>query len=422
LLRRSLLPAFKVKPFPPEEVTSINHEAEADPRETGLSRADVDAIWQSVVSLYRSGVEPAVALCIRRHGKVVIDRAIGHLSGNAPGDARSVPKVLAKHDSLYNLYSGSKAVTAMLIHLLDQQGKLHLDDPVAHYIPEFARHGKEGITVRQVLTHRAGLPSVPGVKVNLDLLDDPKLILDVLCDARPIAGPGRRLAYHAVTGGFLLREVAERATGTNLRTLLHREILGPLGFRSFNYGVPPERLSEVGLNAFTGLPALPPYSWMLERSLGVTIREAVTLSNDPRFLTGIVPSGNIIGTADEGSKFFQLLLNGGELDGVRIFEPRTVRRAVAETSYRELDWILGFPVRYGMGFMLGAKVFSVYGPDTTQAYGHLGFSNVVVYADPERDISVSLMTTGKPFLTPEQLYWLNVTRTIARLCPRDRAA
>jgi hypothetical protein len=70
-----------------------------------------------------------------------------------------------------------------------------------------------------------------------------------------------------------------------------------------------------------------------------------------------------------------------------------------------------------MGFMLGSRRFSLYGPDSPRAFGHVGFTNVIAYADPDRDISVCLMTSGKPFITPGQLAWLNVARTIARRCP-----
>ena len=142
------------------------------------------------------------------------------------------------------------------------------------------------------------------------------------------------------------------------------------------------------------------------------------VSNDPRFLPAIIPSGNIIATGRETTRFMQLLLNGGELDGVRVFEPRTVARAMAEQSYLELDLTLALPVRYSMGFMLGAPVASIYGLGTPKAFGHVGFTNVFVYADPQREISVALMTTGKPVLSPMVAKLLWVLQVIARKMPR----
>jgi CubicO group peptidase (beta-lactamase class C family) len=417
-VRSQWLPPFHVPSFPPEEVTSRNVAAEGDPREVGMTRADVDEIWESIVHLYRGGLHPAIALCVRKNGHVILDRAIGHERGNAPGARRSDPKVPIRHDSLFNLFSASKSITAMVIHLLDERGQLHLDDAVAEYIPEFGRNGKEGLTIRQLLTHRAGIPTVRDAPIELNLLSDWDRILTILCQTRPLSVPGRRLAYHALTSGYVLGEVVRRVTGRDLRTFLRGEILDPLGFRSFGYGVAPERVGEVAENAFTGMPSMPPQSWLIKRALGMGVVEATEASNDPRFLTAIIPSGNIIGTAEEASRFYQMLLNEGELDGVRIFDPRTVRRAIAEQSYLELDSFLGFPVRYGMGFVLGAPTFSLYGPHTENAFGHVGFTAVLAWADPDRGISVGLMTSGKPFITPGQIAWLQVPRTIARVCPR----
>ena len=146
----------------------------------------------------------------------------------------------------------------------------------------------------------------------------------------------------------------------------------------------------------------------------------VELTNEPRFLTSVVPSGNVVATATELSRFFQLLLNGGTLDGRQVFEPRTVRRAVAEQSYLEIDFTLALPFRYGMGFMLGADWFSLYGPDTRSAFGHLGFTNVIGWADPARDVAGALITTGKPLIYLGLLDLWDVLRQIGLACPKGR--
>ena len=417
--RRKL--AMHVRAYPPADVTRRS-VAEVDPREGGLEKADVEAMWAAVVNLYETKLHPGISLCVRRRGKVVLDRAIGHERGKSPGDAKDAPTVQARPESLFNFFSASKAVTAMVIHRLDEQRALHLDDAVVEYFPEFGKNGKEEVTIRQVLTHRAGIPAVPGTKVDLALLTDNERMLGVLCEAKPLSVPGRRLAYHALTGGFILGEVVKRVTGRDIRHVLREDILAPLGFATFDYGVPRERVNDVAVNAFTGLPAFPPQSWAIERALGLGVREATDASNDPRFLTGIVPSGNIIGTANEASRFFQLLLSEGELDGTRVFDARTVRRAVREQSYLEVDSFLGMPVRYAMGFMLGGDLFSPYGAHTPRAFGHIGFTNVVAWADPERELAVGLMTSGKPFITPGQIAWLKVARTIAQVCPRTSSA
>jgi CubicO group peptidase (beta-lactamase class C family) len=412
MARSGIVPDPRVQVFPPEEVTSIDEEHEVAPREVGLEREDIEAIWGAVIRHYRTGLHPALALCVRYRGRVILRRALGHLRGNMP-ETTDDAFLKAGHGALFNLYSGTKAITAMVIHLLDQRRLIHLDDPVADYIPEFARHGKEDITIRQLLTHRAGIPALPGEHFELSMLQRPREVIELLCDARPLSVPGRRLAYHALTGGFLLGEITERVTGRSLRAFLKEEIGDPWSLGVFNYGVPPEVVPEVARNALTG-PQLPPISWMFQRSIGVDPATAVAYANDPIFLTSVVPSGNLITTPDGACRFFEGLLRGGTLDGVQVFEPRTVRRALAEQSFLEMDSSLGLPVRYSMGFMLGGDVFSVYGPRTPRAFGHVGFSNVLLWADPDRELSAAYLNTGKPFATLDQLAWLAVPRTLVQ--------
>jgi CubicO group peptidase (beta-lactamase class C family) len=418
----SMIPSFvKRAPIPKdvESVTSIIPEREVDPRSVGVEPAGVDAIWKSVARLYRDGLHPAIQLCVRRRGQVILDRAIGYARGGGPDDPPYAKKIHVTPDTPFNTFSASKAVTAMVIHSLDEQNLLHLDDPVCDYIPEFARNGKQWITIRHVLTHRAGIPNVPPEVMKLENLDNPEIVLEYLCSSAPLWRPGRYLAYHAISGGFLLGEIVRRVAGDDIRTVLAAEFLEPLGFRWMNYGVKPEDVDKVALNYFTGAPVIFPLSWVFRRFLGVDFERVAELGNDPRYLTGIVPSGNIVSTANELSRFYQILLNGGELDGVRVLQPRTIRRAIAEQSYLEFDLSLAMPVRYGMGFMLGGNYFSFYGPDTMNAFGHIGFINVMGWADPDRQITVGFMTSGKPLLYPEIWHFSDVFKQIGLACPKE---
>jgi CubicO group peptidase (beta-lactamase class C family) len=399
-------------------VTSIRAEREADPRSVGASRDGIARVWSAVERLYASGVHPAVQLCVRRHGRVLLDRAIGHAHGNGPDDGSATAKTPVTPDTPFCTLSASKAVTAMIVHWLDQENVIRLDDPVCEYVPEFGRHGKEWITIRHVLAHRAGIPNLPPQVMRLERLDDLDEVMDILCDAEPVSRAGRQLAYHAVTGGFVLGEVVRRVTGRSIRDVLNETIRRPLGFRWLSYGVAPEDVPRVATNYVTGPPVLPPFSYLFQRGLGVSFQDAVAMSNDARFLTGLVPAANIVATANEFSRFYQLLLDGGTLDGVRVFQPRTIRRATSEQSYLEFDFTLGLPFRYSLGFMLGAQWLSLYGPDTVHAFGHLGFTNVICWADPERGVAASLMTSGKPFIYPELWYLLDVVRQIGLACPK----
>src|SRR5688572_13624141 len=98
-----------VRVHPPERVSSL--AAETDPRDVGLRGEDVEEMWRAVVRLYQTGLHPAIALCVRRRGQVVLDRAIGHARGNGPDDPPGAELVLATPATLFNLFSASKAVT-----------------------------------------------------------------------------------------------------------------------------------------------------------------------------------------------------------------------------------------------------------------------------------------------------------------------
>ena len=185
----------------PDDLDAVTSRGpEADPESVGLSGELIERTWDAAVDLYRSGVHPALQLCLRREGAVVLDRAIGHGRGNGPSDDRETPKVAATTETPFCIYSTSKAVTALVVHMLAERGALAIDDRVADHIPEYARHGKGEITIGHVLAHRAGVASLPREALDLDLLDDREHLLELICDAKPAAAPGRLLAYHAVSG------------------------------------------------------------------------------------------------------------------------------------------------------------------------------------------------------------------------------
>lgn len=172
------------------------------------------------------------------------------------------------------------------------------------------------------------MPNLPREAFDLDRIGDREFILGMLCDARPATRPGRLTAYHAVSGGLIVAEIVRRVIGRGIRDVLADEILDPLGFRWANFGVAPEDVDLVARCAQTGPPVLPPLSTLLTRALGVGPSEIVALGNDPRFLTGLVPSANVVTTAAELSRFFELLRRGGELDGpTRTYSPGLIRSA-----------------------------------------------------------------------------------------------
>jgi CubicO group peptidase (beta-lactamase class C family) len=144
----------------------------------------------------------------------------------------------------------------------------------------------------------------------------------------------------------------------------------------------------------------------------------IELSNDPRFLTGVVPAASVMTNANELGRFFEIFRQGGELDGVRVVTPETIRTALTEQSHLEIDLSLVFPTRFSYGLMLGAKLVSLYGRDTDLAFGHLGLINIMGWADPERGISGGLVTSGKALLYPEVHRFYGVMQRIASEVPK----
>jgi CubicO group peptidase (beta-lactamase class C family) len=399
-----------------EAVTTIGEEA--DPADAGLDKRAVQRIWNGALDLYRSGVHPAVQVCVRREGVAVLDRVIGHARGNGPDDPADAEKVLATPDTPFLIYSGSKAVTAFVVHMLVDRGVVDLEDPVAEYVPEYAQGGKESITIGQVLAHRAGVPSLPREVFDLERVTDREFILNALSEAKPFGKPGEFLAYHAVTGGFILAEVVYRATGRDIRKVLAEEILEPLRFRWNDYGVRLSDVPAVAADYVTGAPVLPPFSQLISRALGVGIEQLVEWSHDERFLTAVVPSANVVTTANELSRFYELFRRGGELDGVRVMTAETIRRALTEQSRLEIDLTLGFPTRFAYGLMLGSSWISLFGRDTQHAFGHLGFTNMLAWADPERALACAVMTNGKPLLYPELPRFYTLMQRITYSAPK----
>lgn len=378
-------------------LTQLIPGQEVDPQDVGLTTHQRDVIWAAVENLYRTGISPAITFCLRKGGKVVLNRSLGHRRGNGPLDTPDTPKELAHPDTPMCLFSASKVVTAMLIHKLAETHHIDLLAPVAHYLPEFGVNGKQHITTAHILSHRAGIPTIQG-DFETDLLFDTPAVVKMLFEAHPQSRSGHKAAYHAVTGGYILGELIQRVTGMDARQYLQQLITTPLGMKHFNFGLDKAYRGTEAVGYATGLKPVLAVDWFLQNALGGDLDTVVNLTNDSRFMDIICPAGNVFATADEACRFFELLLRGGELDGVRVFDPLTVKRATLEAGKPQFDGTLLAPLRYSHGMMLGSNPVGLYGPMTGKAFGHLGFSNIFCWADPERDISVSLLTSGKPVI------------------------
>lgn len=398
-------------------VTDHDPASEADPRDAGLSAEAVARIWSVVETLYRTGLHPGIQIVLRRRGRVFLDRAIGHAAGIAADDPDVVRRPL-RRDTPICLFSASKAVTAMLVHALAEQGRFRLDDPVADYIPEYAQNGKAATSIAQLLAHQAGIPRLPVRRADPALLGDWERTLRLLCAARPVHAAGQQ-SYHAITAGFILGELLRRTSGESLPMLLRRHFAEPLGARWLSYGLAPADQPLAARNAFTGGRLLPGIAQVAHRALGVDFEQVPAIANSPAFMSAVIPAGNIYACADDVGRFFEMLLREGRWQDRRLLQPETVRRAVAPTGSIRIDRTLLVPVRFSMGMVLGERPFGLYGRNCREAYGHLGFMSIVCWADPARDVSCALLNTGKTLSPTGVARLAQVLSTISEQCPRD---
>jgi CubicO group peptidase (beta-lactamase class C family) len=300
-------------------------------------------------------------LCVLRRGQVVLDRWYGH-----------------EADALFLTFSAGKPLTALLVHKLAESGALALDEPVAAYWPEFGRNGKETVTVRHVLQHRAGLPVARSLLRDAWAMTDWERSVRAVEQAAPAYPPGEVAAYHIISFGFILGELLRRVSGVPVRELLRAEFLDPLGLRDTHLGLDRELLDR----------AVP----LVSQERADRLRQV--FFNRRAVRGAVVPASGLSSTARDLARFYAMLLRGGELDGVRVLEASSVEEARRPSTAAEgdLDHFLYKKVRWAHGFQLGGP-----GPDpragrpmgqlgSPLAFGHNGSSTCLAWADPTRDL------------------------------------
>ena len=385
----------------------------------GLDPAAIERIWEAARHWYRAGMQPAVQLCLRYNGTVVLNRAIGHAWGNGPDDPADADRVPVSTSTPFCVYSVAKAISTTVVHMLVERGAFSLDDRVCDYLPSYTGHGKERTTIRHVMTHSAGVPFATGPRADVRRVNDSDYTRARLSEFKPIHRPGLVHIYHGVTWGPLVREIVSAATGRNIREILATEILDPLGFRWTNYGVAEADVPLVAPSYVTGKPLPAPIAAALRIALGGTMTQIIPFSNTPVFLTSVVPSSSTVSTADELSRFAEILRRGGELDGVRVMRPDTLAAAVRPCRRLRPDVATGLaPIRWGTGFMLGSKRFGPFGADAAAAFGHTGLTNVAIWADPARGLAAGLISSGKPGRHPEAERFTALLNQITAQIPR----
>ncbi|HEX8004896.1 MAG TPA: serine hydrolase domain-containing protein [Trebonia sp.] len=300
---------------------------------------------------------------------------VADIWGGYADAARTVPW---ERDTVVNVWSVSKTMLALCALILADRGDLDLGAPVARYWPEFAAAGKQGVLVRHVLSHTAGLPDFDGQVTEEDLYDWPGATARLAAQA-PRWEPGAMAGYHSMTQGFIAGEVIRRVTGRSPGMFFAQEVAGPLG-ADFQFTLP---AADEGRLAPGIAPPGAPQDWRSAppgTANGAANREAgvrLAVANSPPWRRAEIPSGSGYGNARSIAAVQSVLACGGTVRGVRLLSPAGCERARQE-QYRGIDHVLGASMRYGMGY----GIF-----DRSVGWGGWGGSLVMV--DPSARMAIA---------------------------------
>jgi CubicO group peptidase (beta-lactamase class C family) len=289
------------------------------------------------------------------------------------------------------VFSATKGLTATVIHRLVDRGLLSYDVPVAEYWPEFGANGKSEITLDDVLRHRAGLAHLKGVGKE-EVLDH--LEMESRLAAAPLDRTTGKLAYHAITYGWLLSGIARAVTGTGMRQLFREELARPLDTDGLHLGRPPADAPTKA--AQTLVPqtniATPVLDFVAPRIAGLSFSGLLgsvyfpgilsLLQGDMPFLDGEVPAVNGVVTARALGKVYGAIANGGEIAGTRLLSEDRIAGLKGKPNLIP-DLNLGIPFTYHQGYQSSPV------PGFLPGYGHIGLGGTVGWADPDTGSSIA---------------------------------
>lgn len=294
-----------------------------------------------------------------------------------------------ERDTLQLVFSSTKGIVSIAIHLLAQEGLLDLEAPVATYWPEFAANGKEAITVRQVLTHRSGVIGIDRM-LTAEELCDWDAVIEALAAAPPLWAPDSAHGYHALSFGHLLGEVIRRVSGLDVGAFVRQRIAGPVG-AEFLIGATDDELPRIApLLDFTAdlLGGDPDPTLTAIFTPGSLTSRAFTLApvlpttfNEPSLLQAQLPSANGCTSAWSLARIYGALV--AEVDGVRLLGPEQIDDARSARSEGDDLVLLSGPNRIGSGFFLPDDLTPQLGPGS---FGHAGLGGSLGSALPERQV------------------------------------
>jgi CubicO group peptidase (beta-lactamase class C family) len=362
------------------------------PESIGIDSEKLEAVFERAEKEVREGILPSSQIAIARGGKLAGMRTFGSATFNGSEE-------LATNDTLYCVFSSTKAITSAAAWILIQEGKLQTDEVVADIIPEFGTNGKDIITVEQLFTHTAGFPTAPFPPPAFYDHDERMRIFGKW---RLNYEPGSRFIYHPSSSMYVIAEIIERRSGQRYDDFVRQRIALPLGLEDLWVGLPEEhhgRLADIVHVGKTltaedyermGYPA-PPATEVTE--------ENVQKFNRADQRTAGIPGGGGTMTAGDLALFYQALVNGGRsIDGDEIWKPETLAMARVIRSGDLTDMMFGKRANRALGLMIAGdsdRNYRGFGHTNSElAFGHGGAGGQIAWADPETGISIGYCTNG----------------------------
>jgi CubicO group peptidase (beta-lactamase class C family) len=345
------------------------------------------AVKHAIDAAIASGREAGVQVAAYHRGRLVVD-TWGGLAD--PAMQRAVDG-----DTLFNVYSVTKAVAATAIHLLVDRGRLAYDAPVAQYWPEYAAHGKGRTTVRDVLTHRAGIPQMPE-GVTPERMCDWDWMARAIADLKPLAEPGSATLYLSMTFGWILGELVRRADAQHrsLGCFVREEIAQPLGIADLWIGIPGEAEPRIARQIDAMVPVPPEYlPPLFLASMPPAVALAPPVFERPDVRRAEVAGVGGIFTARSEARFWAMLAGGGELDGVRLLSKELVATLnTPRARSEEPDPVMfGFPIPITIGgYWFGGDQPPVCSARSPRAICHPGQGGSIGWADPDSQLAVAI--------------------------------
>jgi CubicO group peptidase (beta-lactamase class C family) len=291
-------------------------------------------------------------------------------------------------ETLFNVFSVTKAITATALHIQADRGLVSYDAPIARYWPEFAAHGKEKATVRDALSHRTGIPQMPD-GVTPEQMADYDWMAAQVANLKPMFEPGTTNAYHSYTWGWIVAEIVRRTDPKRrtFRDFVQQEIAGPLGIKDLWLGIDPAVEPRVA-TMVNDQVSIADQKTLRGRTMPLAVAGTQGVFGRSVVRRACIPGAGGIFTASSEARFFAMLANEGELDGVRLLSAERVRGCFTPRPDTDLpDVARGTVTRVSTGgFWLTAD--GVVGRG--RILSHPGLGSSIGWADLDNRVAVSM--------------------------------